>query len=1602
MAARTDLSIAPYFDDYNEDKDFYRVLFRPRSVQARELNQMQSILANQVERLGNHLFNEGAMVIPGGVRTFLSQDSITVDFSGTTSEAITSETSQVFLKSNTSNMVARVAKFIPYENFEPHTFFLDYLTSGDNQEKKFTTGEAVVAFVYNDDGSTRNIANMIVSGVYKSQWAKVQEGVYFVRGMFVRCAAQEIVVSKFNTNASVKAGFLIRENVITENQDSSLYSNAIGYPNFNAPGANRLKITLNFNILRLDVVDPDFIELVRFNNGQIEKKVEYTNYSLLQNALAQRTYETNGNFTVNPFELEIREHLDTGSNGGVYPLASGGDATKAVAALKPGIGYVLGYRAENVGLQYIPFDKARDTAVLKSSVTSVDYGPYVLVTTMSSIPDIDIKKKFVLKDVSNNPIGTASIRAARLQSTGIYRLYLFNIVWNTGKTINDLKKITYTDASNNFSSVISGTPVLYNSGSNRLIYQLPIAAVKTLLEGGSNNTSYVVTRSFNATTNASGVAVVSCASNESFYPVNTNDYMVADTGGTNGGVVYDPNNISLSGTPVGSSITISLGAGNGNKTIKVNAPVIKKTPVQKTKTLTTITNESIVFTAEKKKNLSKADIIKIISIKDASTLQDITSQFNLDNGQRDSLYTVGSISTVRGNNITKTVLVTYEYFEHSPGDFFSADSYGGLERTYVPKYVSGNVTYSLYDCVDFRPLTNASGDFTSATVFGDMVKPASTLTADVSYYLPRIDILYVDSASDFNILRGVPSVNPKVPSTPDNAMKLYEIYVPPYTEKVTDVTLKMIDNKRYTMRDIGKLENRIANLEYYTTLSALEANANKTQVIDPVTGNSRFKNGFAVDGFTDFRLADLSSPEYAASMDIQEGVLKPMFVENGLDYSSTGFTKTLVNEPANDFIKSYTTEKIIEQPYATRTININPYAVFTWAGYVTLSPSTDFWKDVKYAAPIVINDTINLRGRAVQGTVWSTWRTFNNITTTATTTTFTSSTSTSSKDVSLSTTIIPYQRSIPVRVALTGFRPFTRLYPFWDGVSVAAYVKQDGKNLGDPVITDAAGAANVTYTIPNTDTLRFRTGTTVMRWTDVSDDSRVNVSTEGEATFVSGGNLDTRQITTTNTTTLSLRTTTTSTTRRVNENNNNGNKDPIAQTFKIPLEGGAFVPKIDVYFSTKAKSVPVIMEIRTVFAGLPTSDVVARSVLNPSQVNVSTNGTVATSFVFGDPVLLLDTEEYAVVLLADTQEYNVFIAELGQNVIGQNMALSKQPNLGVFLTSSNGSTWNPNQIQDLKFVVHRCVFDTASTSQIVFSCDAPISVPTDVDSIETTLSSSNVTVKLHSHGLIAGETVTISGATGGNGLLDTDLNKSFTVISSDIDSFTINTGKNATLTGFIGGSAIKVEANYPFTRFVHTADIFVPDKTSITWEYQYKSQTGRAMSAWIPFELRNDVDVASEGVVSAAGDFKVRATLKTTVNNLTPCVAIAANNTILVSPRINNDSSAPVFTYVTSPINFNNPSTSATFYVGAKLPNGSNMKFYYKAIDNPDQDLGTINWVELSPVSPIRNDMKNFIEYQYNLSGIGSFVGYVVKIVLLGSDPVNYPMLSDFRSIALA
>ena len=121
-----------------------------------------------------------------------------------------------------------------------------------------------------------------------------------------------------------------------------------------------------------------------------------------------------------------------------------------------------------------------------------------------------------------------------------------------------------------------------------------------------------------------------------------------------------------------------------------------------------------------------------------------------------------------------------------------------------------------------------------------------------SYYLGRIDRIFLTKEGAFQVKYGEPSERPVKPESVDNAIEIATVTLPPYLYSTASVGLSFLENKRYRMADIRRLENRIRNLEYYTTLSLLETNTANLFVPDS-DGLNRFKSGFFVDNFGSFR-----------------------------------------------------------------------------------------------------------------------------------------------------------------------------------------------------------------------------------------------------------------------------------------------------------------------------------------------------------------------------------------------------------------------------------------------------------------------------------------------------------------------------------------------------------------------------------------------------------------------------------------------------------------------------------------------------------------------------------------------------------------------------
>ena len=187
---------------------------------------------------------------------------------------------------------------------------------------------------------------------------------------------------------------------------------------------------------------------------------------------------------------------------------------------------------------------------------------------------------------------------------------------------------------------------------------------------------------------------------------------------------------------------------------------------------------------------------------------DITDRFDLDTGQRDNFYDVGRIKLKTGAlTPTGRLLVNFNYYSHSAGDYFDVDSYSAINYEDIPAYTSNNtgIRYELRDSLDFRPRVddastiNSGGqdrsfDGTGASTV-DVVKFGDDITTDFEFYLARIDKIFLDKEGAFKVVKGGSSLNPQMPKALDNAMHLYTLSLSPYTFSEEEIEIEQVDNR---------------------------------------------------------------------------------------------------------------------------------------------------------------------------------------------------------------------------------------------------------------------------------------------------------------------------------------------------------------------------------------------------------------------------------------------------------------------------------------------------------------------------------------------------------------------------------------------------------------------------------------------------------------------------------------------------------------------------------------------------------------------------------------------------------------------------------------
>ena len=368
MPQETNLNVSPYFDDFNEDKNFNRVLFKPASpVQARELTQLQSILQNQIEKFGRHFFKEGSQVIPGQIAydSLYYAVEVTDTFFGVNVGDYIQQLVGKVIRGENSGVEAKVVNYITKTQSDrgTNTLYVKYTKSGnDFVTTSFQDGENLIASTDIEYGNSRIIANNPFASCIPenasstASAASIQEGVYFIRGFFVKVTPSTVILDQYTDTPSVRVGLFIQENLVTAYADDTLFDNAGGFSNFAAPGADRLQIKTTLIKKDLDEFnDENFVELLRIENGIVQKLVQKTDYNLIRDELAKRTYDESGDYYIKPFQVTAKESLNNRyGNGGVYletqKTAQGNTPATDLMTLNvsPGKAYVKGYDIEKL------------------------------------------------------------------------------------------------------------------------------------------------------------------------------------------------------------------------------------------------------------------------------------------------------------------------------------------------------------------------------------------------------------------------------------------------------------------------------------------------------------------------------------------------------------------------------------------------------------------------------------------------------------------------------------------------------------------------------------------------------------------------------------------------------------------------------------------------------------------------------------------------------------------------------------------------------------------------------------------------------------------------------------------------------------------------------------------------------------------------------------------------------------------------------------------------------------------------------------------------------------------------------------------------------
>lgn len=1619
-----------YNDDFNalneagetvETKNYLRILFNGgRSVQIRELNQLQSILQSQIDKFGTSVYKPGSAVI-GGNCTFDRKVHAITFTTAAISAVIPADIGQLVQV----NLKADVIDYAVDETTT--TFYVRYSTgdSTDNTAGLFDIAEAIGLESTVPGGASPtalSLSHTVMSAAFLS------EGVFFINGSFVITPKQNLFIDIPVGGVTGKIVLEVAENYVTYIEDNSLLDNADGEPNHLAPGADRYQIELTLAFLDEDAAadEVDRVTLLDISNGNVVINSK-NKYSDLDRQLAQRTFEESGNYVVNPFPIEVANlYLSSRPIGDVTP---GEESEHVYVGLDPSVAYVDGYRIELSDKYNLTAPRATTTEA-KVVNTSLNFGNYINVSAAagSSLPlpnaadltyelldtsavapvaastmvagkaykivTVGTTTNFVAVGAPSATVGVyfvasgagdgdgtvilteaaasiGTVRIKSIESIGAnYRLFLYDVALSGSFNVADV-----TDIINEANDVyVQAESVLQDTANDTGVFKLPYENIESL----ASEIVYVKKRLWESTATVNGEIAIGVSTNESFGDASISNFLVEVNGVwlENNGTAFD---VDSSGA---TSITLLIPGLLIGDSVKIIFPVTTTITAHGVKELTTITEGDVtpLEPSGDRYTLANTDIFDILSVTDTDTTGDVTADFIISfDGQRPSKYTNGELQYV-GSGTAPNIEVQYRFFDHTSAPPYTVNSYT-INWTTDPSTPS-EILYSelpvfdgvsLGDCVDFRP-TILDTDSGLDVIQPD---PNSIMTSTPTMFLPRTDKVIVNANGEFEIIGGTPNLNPRAPATPPSSMVLYELQFPAYTFDASDVVIKYVDNRRYTMRDIGKLDKRINTLEYYTSLSLIEASVAEKSIFDSVQG-SRFKNGILVDAFGGHSVGDVFNTAYRCSIDKVEGVLRPYFSTDSVDLvlnpgtSDTG----LYSRNENTITLAFEQTPIVSQLKSSETESVNPYDVATFVGALKLYPTNDQWFETNRRPDIIINDEgaadalkFIVEESGILGTEWNSWETVwtgtvrervkrrrrgsrgtstqrgTKITRTSlqnrtgTATTFTTSTTQKNLgDRIIDMSIVPFIRSRRVYFKAEGLKPLTKVYPYFDGIAIADYCMSEAAivyptdltsvteyfdqvlSIGTDLISDDEGSVIGSFVVPNNTALKFRTGERVFRLTDSSTNDKESETTFAEGVYNAAGTSQTVEATILSTRVPEIKQDWVVDSRLVVDTKVRY-KDPLAQTFVInDIQEGIFATSIDLYFTqTSVSKLPVSVRIVATENGYPTQRVLPFSETSVSYDLVVTDGVTPTNFAFSDPVYLKSGVEYAIVILSNDPEYRIQVARLG-GTDADGKIIQSNPYGGVMFMSQNASTWTADQTRDIKFVINRAVFTP----------DVPVSVEF--------------------------KTIMRDGVT-----------------------------------------------SAPTSAFRLIQNQAIPQGSYVDNELTFGAST------YTDIDKEDLYSPASEFVVTSVNRATIASELSTDSEYITPVIDLDTMALLCIKNEINNlttdedtaDAGSALSRYFTREVELNDPADQLNIYLDINRPNEDADVVAYVKLKYDSETYS--DWTQIEPLVniPVSDNPELYEEVSYVVdSSANDFISFSLKLVFTSASTVSVPTVKNLRIIA--